>query len=239
MLNERPAFIPSNDDPILYKLIYLGPFYYKFSMSGDNEDKKRKICTLNKSCLVMVEVQLASRSFQHKNSRINRIFQQNNPRCNHQIQIQKPGTRPNSASPIASSQQLQLTPLTNRKHTTPSTSKRLRHTRAQKPRYRKHADQSRLEGGFVGLTTRDSYRIEPRGSNRRPAWPASRFAPSPPAVATSGSGGGVDRGGQERRRDWKRGNFEVGGTASHIGGVGQITGLPLYTCSAALGLVPC
>ena len=91
----------------------------------------------------------------------------------------------------------------------------------------------------MGLTTRDSCRIEPRGSNRRPAGPSSRFAPSPPAVATSGSGGGVDRGGKEGRRDWKRGNFEVGGTASHIGGAGQITGLPLYTCSAAPGLVSC
>jgi len=68
--------------------------------------KKGRSAHCNKSCLVMVGVLLASRSFQHNNSHVNRIFQQNNPRCSHQIQIQKPGTRPNSASPIASSQQL-------------------------------------------------------------------------------------------------------------------------------------
>ena len=77
--------------------------------------KKGRSAHCNKSCLVMVGVLLASRAFQHNNSHVNRIFQQNNPRCSHQIQIQKPGTRPNSASPIASSQQLSshLYPIAN------------------------------------------------------------------------------------------------------------------------------
>ena len=186
----------------------------------------------------MVRVQLASRAFQHNNSRVNRTFQQNNPRCSHQIQIQKPGTRPNSASPIASSQQLSS-------HLYQSQTHNSLHLQAIATRAHTEISIAKKKGGseMVGRRIRVTY-YSGFMSNRAP-----RVEPLSGLPLRAFSSGGCDERIGRRRRsrgtggatgwDGKRGNFEVGGTASHIGGAGQITGLPLYTCSAAPGLVSC
>jgi len=179
--------------------------------------KKGRSAHCNKSCLVVVGVLLASRAFQHNNSHVNRIFQQNNPRCSHQIQIQKPGTRPNSASPIASSQQLSS-------HLYQSQTHNSLHLQAIATRAHTEISIAKKKGGseMVGRRVRVTY-YSGFMSNRAP-----RVEPLSGLPLRAFSSGGCDERIGRRRRsrgtggatgwDGKRGNFEVGGTASHIGG---------------------
>jgi hypothetical protein len=117
----------------------------------------------------MVGVQLAPRSFQRTNSSINRRLQQNNPRCSHQIQIQKPGERPaNLREPDRIHAATQYASLHSRKRTTHSTTEPLRHKHAQKASKQQRADQRRLEAWredswdlLLGIHIGSSPRVEP------------------------------------------------------------------------------
>lgn len=199
---------------------------------------------MDESCLVMVRVQLIH---DHSSTTIHVLienFNKTTPDVAIRSRSKKSGARPNSARPITSSQQLS-THLSTQSQTHNAFHHHAIATHGRTHRNLGGKKFTRIRDGWRedsrGLTTRDSYRSEPAGRiavRPGPCLPLRAFSSG--AVATSGSGGGVDHRGQgeERRRDWKRGNSEseVGGTGSHIVGRGVNYGAALDTCCAALGL---